>query len=79
MAVGAINLIHYTITGEITKGNTYQRSSNLANALFAVAANKGNPSITKFAGNIAIGVAIATGFAHLKGLGKHHESGIRNI
>lgn len=79
LAVSAINTIHYGITGEVTKGGKYQRSANLTNAAFAVIANRGDPRATRVAGNIAVGVAAATGPPHLNGFGKKHPGGIRRL
>lgn len=77
--VGALNEEHLRKTGEVTKGQWNQKSTNLAMAAFGLAAASGNKKLTHLVGGIASGVAVATAFAHLKGLGETHEGGFRKL
>lgn len=79
VAVGALNLIHLQKTGEATKGQTNQKLTNLATALFAVSANTRNESLTNISGLVASGIAFSTAPAHLRELGVKHENGIREL
>ena len=77
--VGALNAEHMRRTGEVTKGQFNQKATNLAMAAFGLAAATGNKRLTHLTGGIASGVAVATAFAHTKGLGEHHDGGIRKL
>lgn len=77
--VGALNAEHLRRTGEVTKGQVNQKATNLAMAAFGLAAASGNKRLTHLTGGIASGVAVATAFAHTKGLGENHPGGIRKL
>ena len=77
--VGAANLVHLLKTGEVTKGRSNQKATNLATAVFALAATNGNEKVTHAAGTIASVIAIATAVPHFKGIGKKHSNGIREL
>lgn len=77
--VGALNAEHMRRTSEVTKGQINQKATNLAMAAFGLAAATGNKRLTHLTGGVASGVAIATAFAHTKGLGETHEDGIRKL
>lgn len=77
--VGVLNGIHLASAGEVTKGRSKQKSTNLATAAFALAATSGNRKATHIAGALASGIAIVTAVSHLKDLGKKHVSGIREL
>jgi hypothetical protein len=77
--VGVLNGIHLAATGEVTKGQSRQKSTNLATAAFTLAATSGSRTATHIAGTLASGIAIATATSHFKGLRKKHESGIRKL
>lgn len=79
LAVGALNVEHYRRTGEVTKGQTNQRATNLAMAAFGLIASTGNETMTHVAGSVASGIAVVTAFAHTKGLGAIHSEGIRKL
>jgi len=80
--VGVLNLYHLAKTGEVTKGQDKQRATNLATALFAIAAASGNKKLTHVAGVFASGVAISTIPHYFKKLGQahpDHPQGIREL
>ena len=78
-AVGILNGIHLLRTGEVTKGQANQEATNLATAAFAAMAAGGNEALTHTSGGIMSLIGIATVPAHLRGLGQHHEGGIRKL
>jgi hypothetical protein len=69
--VGTLNAEHWCRTGEVTKGGSNQKATNLA--------TKGNDTLTHIAGSVASGIAIGTAFAHTKDMGVTHEEGIRKL
>jgi hypothetical protein len=77
--VGGLNTFHIAKTGEITKGNTNQRATNLATAAFALATVTRNKKLTHITGAIASGIAIATIPVYFKGLGKEHDGEFRQL
>lgn len=79
VAVGVLNSIHLARTGEVTKGRNKQKATNLATAAFSLVALTGNKKATRIAGVVASGIALTTATSHIKELGKHHESGIREL
>lgn len=78
-AVGGMNALHLAETGEATKGQKYQKATNLATAAFAICATTGNEKLTHISGAIASGIALVTAPANLKGLGVKSEEGIRKL
>lgn len=79
LAVGVLNYVHLARTGEVTKGRSKQKATDLATAAFSLVALTGNKKATQIAGVVASGIALTTAVSHLKGLGKQHESGIREL
>lgn len=77
--VGTANLIHLIKTGEVTKGRSKQKATNLATAAFALVATNGNRKATNVAGSIASIIAVVTAVPHFKGIGKKHSNGIREL
>lgn len=77
--VGVLNATHLLKTGEATKGEWNQKSTNLATAALVLIANTGNRRATYIAGLVASGIAFSTAPAYLKGLGEKHEGGIRRL
>ena len=77
--VGAANLVHLFKTGEVTKGRSNQKATNLASAAFALVATRGNEKATHVAGSIASVIAVTTAIQHFKGIGKKHSNGIREL
>ncbi len=77
--VGALNAVHLVSTGEVTKGRSKQKATNLATAAFALMATSGNHKATHIAGTVASGIAIITAASHFKDLGQKHTSGIRAL
>lgn len=78
-AVGVLNTIHLLKTGEVTKGQSNQKTTNLATAAFMSIAAGGNETLTHVSGGVMSGIGLATVPAHLHGLGEYHESGIRKL
>ncbi|HCR55448.1 TPA: hypothetical protein DIV49_00595 [Candidatus Saccharibacteria bacterium] len=79
VVVGALNAAHYKMTGEVTKGQSKQRATNLATAAMAQIATYKNERNTHLSGLLANGIAYATIPTHLKDIGKTHEGGIRKL
>lgn len=77
--VGGANLVHLLKTGEVTKGRSKQKITNLATAVFALIATNSNKKATHTAGSIASVIAIATALPHFKGIGIKHSNGIREL
>ena len=78
-AVGGLNAVHLATTGEATKGNNHQRSTNLTMAAFALAAASRNKPLTHLTGVVATGVALATLSAHFRKLGQRHDGMLRYL
>lgn len=79
VAVGGLNLAHLVKTGEVTKGQTNQKATNLATAAFAtLSANEGSIA-THISGGIASVIALSTITPHFKELGEQHSEGIRKL
>lgn len=78
-AVGIMNGIHLLKTGEVTKGQSKQRLTNLATGAFGVIATQGNTVLTEVSGATALGIAVATAPHHLKGLGEVHDGVARRL
>lgn len=77
--VGGLNLAHYKLTGEVTKGNNYQRAANLSTAAFALAVGTSKPKVIHAFGVASAAINIATAFANVRDLGKKHPNGVRNL
>lgn len=77
--VGILNAVHLSTTGEVTKGRSKQKATNLATAAFALAALTGNRKVTHISGVIAATIAAMTVPSHLKSIGKKHPDGIRKL
>ena len=78
-ATGAANAYHLAKTGEVTKGGRYKRAANIATAMLAIIAARGNPRRTRLAGGIAAGVVAATTVPHLRGIGKPTGKKVRRL
>ena len=78
-ATGAANAYHLAKTGEVTKGGRYKRAANIATAMLAIIAARGNPRRTRLAGCIAAGVVAATTVPHLRGIGKPTGKKVRRL
>lgn len=74
-----MNTTHLLLTGEVTKGQEWQRVANLTSAAFAVSASSKNNKVMHCFGLIAVATAIVTGIAHSKNIGLKHSEGIRKI
>ena len=63
----------------MTKGGRYKRAANIATAVFAIVAARGNSGQTRLAGGIAAGVVAATTVPHLRGIGKPTGKQVRRL
>jgi hypothetical protein len=77
--VGAINCAHFLLTNEVTKGQIWQKSSNVAAAVFSVVAARGDEGHTRLAGKMASVITVVSGLGHLKGFGQMHNNGVREL
>lgn len=77
--VGIANGLHLLKTGEVTKGNLRQKSTNIASAAFAVVAATNNKEATEIAGAAASVIAVGTAPKHLKGIGRRGPGSIREL
>ncbi len=77
--VGILNGAHLLSTGEVTKGGHNQKATNISEAAFCLAALSGSRKATHITGAIATGIALYTSAANLKGLGRKHSNGIRQL
>lgn len=77
--VGIANGLHLLKTGEVTKGNMRQKSTNIASAAFAIVAAHDNKEATEIAGAAASVVAIGTAPKHFRGIGKKGSGSIREL
>lgn len=77
--VGAMNGTHLLLTGEVTKGQKWQRAANLTSATFGIVASTNNKRLMHCFGLIAVATAIVTGIAHSKDIGMMHTDNIRKL
>lgn len=77
--VGGLNALHLAETGEVTKGSSKQKLTNLGMAAFGIAAASGNKPLTHITGLLASAIAISTAPSHLQDIGRHHEGEYREL
>lgn len=74
-----MNTTHLLLTGEVTKGQKWQRAANLTSAAFAMVAVTDNKKAMRSFGLLAVATAIITGIVHAKDIGVTHPNNIRKL
>ena len=79
LSIGVINAAHYAKTGEVTKGNRYQKTTFIAAAGFGLAAATGDKRLTHVAGGAVSAISIATLPPHFRNFGVRSTGSIREL